>query len=56
MQRLVEGVHAGWGIDAPFMAPPSKGELVSLDRGLLVTPPRGLEVGYVPIVTGQSGP
>jgi hypothetical protein len=55
VQRLVEGLHAGWGIDAPCMAPPSKGELVSLDRALLVIPPRGLEVGYVPIVTAQSG-
>ncbi len=55
VQRLVEGLHTGWGIDAPSMAPPSKGELVSLDRALLVTPPRGLEVGYVPIVTVQSG-
>jgi len=35
------------------MAPPSKGELVALDLALLVTPPAGLEVGYVPIVTRQ---
>jgi hypothetical protein len=36
------------------MAPPSRGTLVALDPALLVTPPQGLEVGYVPIVTGQS--
>jgi hypothetical protein len=29
--------------------------VVSLDPALLVTPPTGLEVGYVPIVTGQAG-
>jgi hypothetical protein len=28
--------------------------LVTLDPALLVTPPKGLEVGYVPIVTGQE--
>jgi hypothetical protein len=37
------------------MPPPSSGELVSLDPALLVTPPEGLERGYVPIVTGQRG-
>ena len=30
------------------------GELASLDPALLVTPPKGLEVGYVPIVTRQE--
>jgi hypothetical protein len=37
-----------------FTAPPSRGSLAKLDPALLVTPPQGLEVGYVPIVTGQS--
>jgi len=41
-------------IDRDYMAPPSRGTLVSLDPALFVTPPPGLEVGYVPIVTGQS--
>jgi hypothetical protein len=36
------------------MAPPTRGKLVSLDPALLVTPPTGMEVGYVPIVTGQE--
>jgi hypothetical protein len=36
------------------MAPPSRGTLVTLDPALLVTPPQGLEAGYVPIVTRQS--
>ncbi len=34
---------------------PAAGELVSLDPALLVTPPEGLEVGYVPIVTRSGG-
>jgi hypothetical protein len=28
--------------------------LVKLDPALLVTPPKGFEVGYVPIVTRQE--
>jgi hypothetical protein len=36
------------------MPPPTRGKLVALDPGLLVTPPAGLEVGYVPIVTRQE--
>ena len=36
------------------MAPPTLRQLVRLDPALLVTPPTGLEIGYVPIVTGQQ--
>src|SRR4030095_13234105 len=54
LQSLVEKIHANWPIDREYMAPPSQGELVTLDPELLVMPPPGLEVGYVPIVTRQS--
>jgi hypothetical protein len=54
LQALVEKIHATWPIDRDYMAPPTRGALVTLDPALLVTPPQGLEVGYVPIVTGQS--
>jgi hypothetical protein len=40
--------------DRDYMAPPSRGTLVAFDPVLLVTPPRGLEVGYVPVVTRQE--
>ncbi len=56
LQAFVEKLHASWPIDRAYMPLPSRGTLVSLDPGLLVTPPAGLEVGYVPIVTGQSAP
>ncbi len=56
LQALVEKIHAQWPIDRDYMAPPSRGALASLDPALLVTPPKGLEVGYVPIVTHQSAP
>ena len=54
LQAFVEKIHANWPIDRDYMAPPTRGKLVSLDPALLVTPPKGLEVGYVPIVTRQS--
>jgi len=54
LQALVEKLHAAWPIDRDYMAPPSHGALVTLDPALLVTPPKGLEAGYVPIVTRQS--
>jgi hypothetical protein len=56
LQAFVEKIHAAWPIDREYMPPPSRGSLVSFDPALLVTPPRGLEVGYVPIVTRQMAP
>jgi hypothetical protein len=53
LQAFVEQIHAVWQPDREFMAPPSAGQLVKLDPALLVSPPAGLERGYVPIVTGQ---
>ncbi len=54
LQAFVEKIHANWTIDRDYMAPPTSGTLASLDPALLVTPPVGLEVGYVPIVTHQE--
>jgi len=54
LQAFVEKIHAGWTIDRDYMAPPGRGTLVKLDPKLLVAPPIGLEVGYVPIVTRQE--
>jgi len=54
LQALVEKLHAHWPLDRDYMSPPTRGKLVSLDPALLVTPPPGLEVGYVPIVTRQA--
>ncbi len=56
LQAFVEKLHANWPTDRQYMPPPTRGTLVSLDPGLLVTPPTGLEVGYVPIVTHQAAP
>ena len=54
LQTLVEKLHADWSLERDYMAPPTRGKLVSLDPALLVTPPAGLETGYVPIVTRQE--
>ncbi len=54
LQSFVEKIHANWPIDRDYMAPPSSGTLARLDPALLVSPPEGLEVGYVPIVTHQE--
>lgn len=36
------------------MPPPGKGELVGLDPALLMTPPPGMELGYVPVAYAQN--
>lgn len=54
LQALIEKIHASWPIDRNYMAPPGQGELVSLDPALIVSPPKGMEKGYVPIVVGQA--
>lgn len=54
LQALVEKLHASWTPDRDYMPPPTRGTLVRLDPALLVTPPKGLELGYVPIVTHQA--
>jgi hypothetical protein len=55
MQSIVEGIHKHWTIDKDYMPPPSSGRpLVEIDPALIVTPPAGLEAGYVPIATRQE--
>ncbi len=54
LQSFVEKIHANWPIDRDYMAPPGRGTLATLDPALLMTPPDGLEVGYVPIATHQE--
>jgi len=54
LQAFVEKFHAHGPMDRDSMAPPTRGTLATLDPALLVTPPKGLEVGYVPIVTRQT--
>lgn len=54
MQQRVELLHRHWTKDRNYLAPPASGELADIDPALIVTPPPGFEVGYVPIVTRQE--
>jgi hypothetical protein len=54
LQEIVEKIHIHWGNNNNYMPAPSGGSLVTFDQALLVTPPIGLEIGYVPIVIRQS--
>ena len=54
LQKRVEMLHRRWTKDRDYLPPPTVGKLAHLDPAVLVTPPKGLEVGYVPIVTRQA--
>jgi hypothetical protein len=54
MQSRVELIHANWSHTDEYIAPPVVGNIATLDPGVLVVPPEGLEIGYVPIVTRQE--
>jgi hypothetical protein len=54
MQVRVEKIHRRWTKDRDYLANPATGLLAELDPALIVAPPPGLEVGYVPIVTRQA--
>jgi hypothetical protein len=54
MQARVEKLHRAWPKDRDYLAPPTVGKLADLDPALVVTPPKGMEAGYVPIATRQE--
>jgi hypothetical protein len=54
MQRRVELLHRNWTKDREYLPSPLIGKLAEIDPALIVTPPKGMEVGYVPIVTQQG--
>jgi hypothetical protein len=54
LQTRVEKLHRHWTKDRDYLAPPKVGTLAEIDPALMVTPPKGLEVGYVPIATRQE--
>jgi hypothetical protein len=53
-KKQVELLHKHWTEDREFAPPPTVGKLADLDPALLVPPPKGLKVGYVPIVTRRA--
>lgn len=54
IQARVDRIQADWPITRNYIPPPSRGVLATLDPALIVTPPRGMKIGYVPIVTHQE--
>ena len=54
MQRRVELLHRNWTKNREYLPKPLIGKLAEIDPALLVTPPKGMEIGYVPIVTQQG--
>lgn len=56
LQRRVELLHRNWTKEKNYLPPPLKGRLAEIDPALLVTPPKGLEIGFVPICTHQWHP
>lgn len=54
LQKRVEMLHRKWTKDREYLPAPTVGKLADLDPAVLVFPPRGLEIGYVPIVTRQG--
>jgi hypothetical protein len=54
VQQRVEKLHRAWTKDRNYLTPPDSGALASIDPALILTPPKGLEAGYVPIATRQE--
>ena len=56
IQARVEQMHTSWTNGGAYLPAPPIGDLASLDPGVIVQPPAGQEIGYVPIVTRQALP
>ena len=54
LQARVEKLHRAWPRNRNYLPPPTIGRLAELDPAQIVRPPKGLEVGYVPIATRQE--
>jgi hypothetical protein len=54
LQARVEKLHRNWKKDLDYLSPPAIGKLAHIDPALIVTPPPGLEAGFVPIATRQG--
>lgn len=54
LQKRVEMIHHNWSKDRDYLPPPARGKLAEIDPALIVSPPSGFEIGYVPIVTRQE--
>ena len=53
LQAFAESLHREAGVAGVSFAPPTSGALAQLDTAQIVTPPPGLEAGFVPIAIRQ---
>jgi len=61
LQAKIEFIHGNWYADQDFLTRPSSAneidvKLAEIDNGLLVNPPSGKELGWVPIVLSVEMP
>ncbi|MGC9259638.1 MAG: hypothetical protein ACP5I8_06100 [Phycisphaerae bacterium] len=54
MQQRVEKIQRLWTKNRRYLPPPTQGSLAYLDPAQIVTPPKRLAIGYVPIVIRQQ--
>ena len=54
MQKRFDLIERVWTKNKQYLPPPTRGSLAYLDPAQLVTPPRRLAIGYVPIVVRQQ--
>lgn len=54
VQERVEKIHSTFRINKEYLPPPSSGTLVNVDNAIIVDPPKGFEVGFVPIAIRQE--
>jgi hypothetical protein len=54
VQTRVEKLHRVWKKEREYLTPPDLGTLADIDPALILTPPKGFEIGYVPIATRQE--
>jgi hypothetical protein len=54
LQARVELIHSHWRHTDEYLIAPSVGKIATLDPAVIVEPPAGMEIGYVPIVTRQE--
>lgn len=54
LQKKVELLHRHWTPDKEYLPTPENVKLAELDPQIIATPPKGLEIGYVPIATRQE--
>ena len=54
MQVRIEKLHRYWTKDREYLTSPTVGKLPDFYPAQIITPPKGLEIGYAPIATRRE--